>query len=98
LFILDEIDNNSNNNITPLRNPLLYLNRRTNDRIVSYKIGNDVVWTHTIDDIPQSPYRKDSLDEFKMMIENGEYEPDENTFCTWNGSEFVFSNKKKFWS
>jgi hypothetical protein len=54
-----------------MRNPLLYMNRKTNERIVSYKVGHEVIWTHTINDEPQEPYRKATLTEFEIMVENG---------------------------
>lgn len=80
-----------------MRNPLLYYNPTTNSTVVSYFDGKQVIYTHTVDDIPQKPYRIASPTEFKMIIENGDYMADENTFCTWNGTDFEPIKRDKYW-
>ena len=73
---------NINNQIfVILRNPLFYYNPITNSGIVSYFDGKQVIYTNIVEDIPQKPYRIASRTEFKMIIENGDYIADENTFC-----------------
>ena len=80
-----------------MRNPLFYYNPITNSGIVSYFDGKQVIYTNIVEDIPQKPYRIASRNEFKMIIENGDYIADENTFCTWNGTEFELIKRDKYW-
>ena len=80
-----------------MRNPLFYYNPITNSGIVSYFDGKQVIYTNIVEDIPQKPYRIASRTEFKMIIENGDYIADENTFCTWNGTEFELIKRDKYW-
>lgn len=80
-----------------MRNPLLYRKPGTNEGIVSYYDDIRVTWTQTINDVPQTPYRHATLLEFKMIIENGNWELDENTVVTFTDGEFKFIERKKYW-
>lgn len=75
--------------------PLLYRNPGTDEGIVSIFDDTKVIWTRTIANTPQTPYRQATLLEFKTIVENGNWELDENTNITFIDGEFEFSERKE---
>jgi hypothetical protein len=54
-------------------NELTYINHRTDEKIFSYLVGKNVLWTRLLNERPQMPCRRNSVDEFKRMVENDDY-------------------------
>jgi hypothetical protein len=60
-------------------NEITYINSQTDGRIISYFIGENVLWTRILNERPQMPYRRNSIDEFKQIVKNEGYDSDEST-------------------
>jgi hypothetical protein len=55
-------------------NEITYINAQTHERIISYSIGENVLWTRVLNERPQMPYRRNSVDEFKQIVKNEGYD------------------------
>jgi hypothetical protein len=60
-------------------NEIMYMNHRTDEMLVSYLMNQDVIWTHLINDKPQMPHHRTTIEEFKRMVVSGGYESVEST-------------------
>jgi hypothetical protein len=99
IFFITDVFIGRNSLITHMiRNPLLFMNHKTSQRVVAYITGDNIVWwAYTRDDNPIPPVLKYSLHEFVMMMENSRFEADENTLFTLSGGWFVLINRNKYW-